>query len=85
MLCQTCGAFNDDEREFCSRCQNKLLVLSGVSSFVETASAAGSAVTVHRSVRNVNRDGSGSPAAGSPASPVGLVSASMAWALAKGD
>jgi tetratricopeptide (TPR) repeat protein len=29
MLCQTCGAFNDDEREFCSRCQNKLLVLSG--------------------------------------------------------
>jgi tetratricopeptide (TPR) repeat protein len=35
MLCQTCGAFNDDEREFCSRCQNKLLVLSGVTSFEE--------------------------------------------------
>ncbi len=35
MLCQTCGAFNDDEREFCSRCQNKLLVLSGVNSFEE--------------------------------------------------
>jgi pentatricopeptide repeat protein len=33
MLCQTCGAFNDDEREFCSRCQNKLLVLSGLTSF----------------------------------------------------
>lgn len=35
MLCQACGAFNDDEREFCYRCQNKLLVLSGVSSFEE--------------------------------------------------
>ncbi len=33
MLCQTCGAFNDDEREFCFRCQAKLLVLSGVSSY----------------------------------------------------
>src|SRR5512133_19399 len=33
MLCQTCGALNDDEREFCYRCQNKLLVLSGVGSF----------------------------------------------------
>ncbi|HEY2091752.1 MAG TPA: tetratricopeptide repeat protein, partial [Thermoanaerobaculia bacterium] len=35
MLCQTCGSFNDDEREFCSRCQNKLLVLSGVNAFDE--------------------------------------------------
>ena len=35
MLCQTCGAFNDDEREYCSRCQNKLLVLSGLSAFDE--------------------------------------------------
>src|SRR5687767_5643133 len=35
MLCQTCSAYNDDEREFCYRCQNKLLVLSGVSSFEE--------------------------------------------------
>ena len=35
MLCQTCGAFNDDEREYCFRCQNKLLVLSGVSPFEE--------------------------------------------------
>lgn len=35
MLCQTCGALNDDEREFCSRCQNKLLVLSGVNAFEE--------------------------------------------------
>ena len=33
MLCQTCSAFNEDDREFCSRCQNKLLVLSGVNSF----------------------------------------------------
>src|SRR5215212_7520395 len=35
MLCQTCSAYNDDEREYCYRCQNKLLVLSGVSSFEE--------------------------------------------------
>lgn len=35
MLCQTCGSFNDDEREYCSRCQNKLLVLSGVNAFDE--------------------------------------------------
>jgi pentatricopeptide repeat protein len=35
MLCQTCSAYNDDEREYCFRCQNKLLVLSGVSSFEE--------------------------------------------------
>jgi tetratricopeptide (TPR) repeat protein len=35
MLCQACGAFNDDEREFCYRCQNKLLVLSGMTSFDE--------------------------------------------------
>ncbi|HEU5163778.1 MAG TPA: tetratricopeptide repeat protein [Thermoanaerobaculia bacterium] len=33
MLCQTCGAFNDDDREFCFRCQAKLLVLSGVSAY----------------------------------------------------
>ena len=35
MLCQTCSAYNDDEREFCFRCQNKLLVLSGVTAFEE--------------------------------------------------
>ncbi|MBV9496694.1 MAG: tetratricopeptide repeat protein [Acidobacteria bacterium] len=35
MLCQTCSAYNDDEREFCFRCQNKLMVLSGISSFEE--------------------------------------------------
>ena len=35
MLCQTCSAFNEDDREFCYRCQNKLLVLSGVSAFEE--------------------------------------------------
>jgi tetratricopeptide (TPR) repeat protein len=33
MLCQTCGAFNEEERELCLRCQNKLLVLSGLSSY----------------------------------------------------
>jgi tetratricopeptide (TPR) repeat protein len=33
MLCQTCGAYNDDQREFCLRCQNKLLVLSGVNTY----------------------------------------------------
>ncbi|HUO83725.1 MAG TPA: tetratricopeptide repeat protein [Thermoanaerobaculia bacterium] len=33
MLCQTCGAYNDENREFCFRCQNKLLVLSGIGSF----------------------------------------------------
>lgn len=33
MLCQTCGALNDDQREFCYRCQNKLLVLSGMNSY----------------------------------------------------
>lgn len=38
MLCQTCGSFNDDEREYCSRCQNKLLVLSGVTAFEEDES-----------------------------------------------
>jgi tetratricopeptide (TPR) repeat protein len=35
MLCQTCSAFNDDDREFCYRCQNKLLVLSGINAFEE--------------------------------------------------
>ena len=35
MLCQTCSAFNEDDREFCYRCQNKLLVLSGVNAFEE--------------------------------------------------
>src|SRR5213592_1698018 len=35
MLCQTCSAPNDDDREFCYRCQNKLLVLSGVTAFEE--------------------------------------------------
>ncbi|MCU1229990.1 MAG: hypothetical protein JWO97_2874 [Acidobacteria bacterium] len=35
MLCQTCSAYNGDEREYCYRCQNKLLVLSGVNAFEE--------------------------------------------------
>lgn len=33
MLCQACGAFNEDDREFCFRCQNKLMVLSGLQSY----------------------------------------------------
>jgi tetratricopeptide (TPR) repeat protein len=35
MLCQTCSAYNEDEREYCFRCQNKLLVLSGITAFEE--------------------------------------------------
>ena len=35
MLCQSCSAYNDDDREFCFRCQNKLLVLSGITAFEE--------------------------------------------------
>src|SRR5512142_2879854 len=38
MLCQTCSALNDDDREYCYRCQNKLLVLSGVNAFEEDES-----------------------------------------------
>ncbi len=35
MLCQTCSAYNEDDREYCYRCQNKLLVLSGLTAFEE--------------------------------------------------
>src|SRR5438067_10077491 len=35
MLCQACSAHNDDDREFCFRWQNRLLVLSGVTAFEE--------------------------------------------------
>src|SRR5947209_19061858 len=35
MLCQSCSAYNEDDREYCYRCQNKLLVLSGLSAFEE--------------------------------------------------
>src|SRR6185503_668993 len=35
MLCQSCSAYNEDDREFCFRCQNKLLVLSGLNAFEE--------------------------------------------------
>jgi tetratricopeptide (TPR) repeat protein len=35
MLCQSCSAYNEDDREFCFRCQNKLLVLSGLTAFEE--------------------------------------------------
>src|SRR5438132_2721070 len=35
MLCQTCSAYNADDREYCYRCQNKLRVLSGISAFEE--------------------------------------------------
>ena len=29
MFCQVCGSLQSDEAEFCSRCHQKLLVLSG--------------------------------------------------------
>ena len=32
MFCQTCGAPNPDDREYCARCHQKLLVLSGAFS-----------------------------------------------------
>ena len=35
MLCQTCGAPNADEQEYCNRCHQKLLVLSGAGSAEE--------------------------------------------------
>ena len=35
MLCQACSALNEDDREYCFRCQNKLLVLSGLTAFEE--------------------------------------------------
>ena len=31
MYCQVCGALNKDDQEFCARCHQKLLVLSGGS------------------------------------------------------
>ena len=31
MICQVCGAANDLDQEFCRKCQNKLLVVSGSS------------------------------------------------------
>ena len=39
MYCQTCGARNPDDEEFCARCHSKLLVLSGVG-VVEEGSEA---------------------------------------------
>src|SRR5262252_51870 len=36
MYCQTCGARNPDDDEFCARCNSKLLVLSGVGVVEET-------------------------------------------------
>ena len=39
MFCQTCGARNPDDEEFCARCHSKLLVLSGVG-VVEEGSEA---------------------------------------------
>jgi tetratricopeptide (TPR) repeat protein len=33
MLCQTCSAYNEDERDYCFRCQNKLMVVSGAQTF----------------------------------------------------
>jgi tetratricopeptide (TPR) repeat protein len=39
MFCQTCGARNPDDEEFCARCHSKLLVLSGVGVVEDTAEA----------------------------------------------
>jgi tetratricopeptide (TPR) repeat protein len=39
MYCQTCGARNPDDEEFCARCHSKLLILSGVG-VVEEGSEA---------------------------------------------
>src|SRR5688500_2599322 len=35
MLCQTCSAFNEDDREYRYRCQTKLHVLSGRTALEE--------------------------------------------------
>src|SRR5216683_5108153 len=48
MLCQTCSASNDDDREFCYRCQNKLLVLSGVTAFEEAVQKHERAIFVNQ-------------------------------------
>jgi len=37
MFCQVCGTLNSDEAEFCSRCQQKLLVLSGTAAADDAA------------------------------------------------
>ena len=36
MFCQSCGARNPDDEEFCTRCHSKLLVLSGVGVVEDT-------------------------------------------------
>ncbi len=44
MLCQVCTAVNDDDAEYCRRCQHKLLVLSGPLADEETVDADASDV-----------------------------------------
>src|SRR5215510_10506313 len=39
MFCQSCGARNPDDEEFCLRCHSKLLVLSGVGVVEDTGEA----------------------------------------------
>jgi tetratricopeptide (TPR) repeat protein len=39
MFCQTCGARNPDDEEYCARCHSKLLVLSGVGVVEESGEA----------------------------------------------
>ena len=39
MYCQVCGARNDDDAEYCGRCRQKLMVLSGPASGEETIGA----------------------------------------------
>ena len=38
MFCQVCQAYNPDEQEYCSSCQQKLLVLSGAAAVEEAES-----------------------------------------------
>ena len=38
MLCQACGALNSAERELCSRCGTKLMILSGAQDAESEAS-----------------------------------------------
>ena len=35
MICQVCGATNELDREYCIKCQSKLLVVSGASGAYE--------------------------------------------------
>src|SRR5258708_16276128 len=42
MICQVCGAANDLDREYCRKCQSKLLVLSGTGEMYGEEGSSGS-------------------------------------------